>query len=174
MAHTPDGTDAAAFTAEHRDLLEALRTHREFLRFTVQGLTDEQARQRPTTSELSLAALLKHVATTESSWIDFVLGGPDAMHNDPETWAADWRIEDSDTLDALLHRYDEVARRTDELVESGLDLDHSHPLPVAPWFPPGSRRSARRVLVHIVAETAQHAGHADIIRETIDGRKTMG
>src|SRR3712207_9015981 len=46
------------------------------------------------------------------------------------------------------------------------DLDASHPLPEAPWFEPGARRSARRVFLHIVAETAQHAGHADILRET--------
>ena len=56
----------------------------------------------------------------------------------------------------------------------GLDLDSAQPLPEAPWFPPNATRSARRVLVHIVGETAQHAGHADIIRETIDGQKTMG
>jgi hypothetical protein len=54
------------------------------------------------------------------------------------------------------------------------DLDVSHPLPAAPWFPPGARRSARRVFLHIIAETAQHAGHADILRESIDGQKTMG
>ena len=56
-------------------------------------------------------------------------------------------------------------------MESLPDLDLSHPLPVAPWFPPGATRSARRVFLHIVAETAQHAGHADIIRETIDGSR---
>ena len=67
-----------------------------------------------------------------------------------------------------------MAARTDELVESLPDLDLSHPLPPAPWFAPGATRSARRVFLHIVAETAQHAGHADIIRETIDGQKTMG
>ena len=54
------------------------------------------------------------------------------------------------------------------------DLDASHPLPEAPWFRAGARRSARRVFLHIVAETAQHAGHADIIRESLDGQKTMG
>ena len=52
--------------------------------------------------------------------------------------------------------------------------DSSHPLPNAPWFPPGERRSARRVFLHIIAETAQHAGHADIIRESLDGAKSMG
>ena len=54
------------------------------------------------------------------------------------------------------------------------DLDASFPLPPAPWFALGAVRSVRRTIVHIVAETAQHAGHADIIRETIDGAKTMG
>jgi hypothetical protein len=54
------------------------------------------------------------------------------------------------------------------------DLDAEYPLPAAPWFAPGAMRSVRRAVVHIVAETAQHAGHADIIRESIDGQKTMG
>ncbi|MEP6625690.1 MAG: DUF664 domain-containing protein, partial [Acidimicrobiia bacterium] len=53
-------------------------------------------------------------------------------------------------------------------------LDADHALPEAPWFEPGARWSARRTLLHIIAETAQHAGHADIIREAIDGAKTMG
>jgi hypothetical protein len=54
------------------------------------------------------------------------------------------------------------------------DLDASHPLPQAPWFEPGAHWSARRTLLHILAETSQHAGHADILREAIDGQKTMG
>jgi len=74
----------------------------------------------------------------------------------------------------VLAGYAEVARRTDELVASLPDLNLSHPLPNAPWFPPGERRSARRVFLHIIAETAQHAGHADIIRESLDGAKSMG
>jgi hypothetical protein len=67
-----------------------------------------------------------------------------------------------------------VAAYTDNLEATLPDLDVSHPLPPAPWFPPGARRSARRVFLHLIAETAQHAGHADILRETIDGQKTMG
>ena len=53
-------------------------------------------------------------------------------------------------------------------------LDQEYALPEAPWFEPGASWSVRRCIVHIVAETAQHAGHADIIRESIDGRKSMG
>ena len=76
-------------------------------------------------------------------------------------------------IDPDLLRYDEVAAATDELVLR-VDLDQRQPLPEAPWFEPGSSWSARRVFIHIVAETAQHAGHADILRETIDGQKSMG
>ena len=54
------------------------------------------------------------------------------------------------------------------------DLDASHPLPEAPWFEPGASWTFRRVFLHVIAETTQHAGHADIIREAIDGSRTMG
>jgi hypothetical protein len=53
-------------------------------------------------------------------------------------------------------------------------LESLDELPAAPWFEAGARWSARRVLQHILAETAQHAGHADIVREGIDGAKSMG
>ena len=74
----------------------------------------------------------------------------------------------------LLESYAEVARQTDDLVAQLPDLDASHPLPPAPWFEPGARWSARRVVLHVIAEIAQHAGHADIIRESLDGAKSMG
>lgn len=161
---------------ERADLLEALTTHRHFLRFTVQGLTDEQATQRPTVSELTLAGVIKHVAGTEAAWVRFIEGGPDAMSSgwSPEAWARDWRLEPGQTLASVLEDYAAVARHTDDLVATLPDLDLSHPLPEAPWFTPGAHRSARRVFLHIIAETAQHAGHADILRESIDGQKTMG
>ena len=81
-------------------------------------------------------------------------------------------LED-ETLAALLAQYRAVAAATDDLVLAA-DLDARQPLPEAPWFEPGGSWSARRVFMHIVAETAQHAGHADILRETIDGQKSMG
>jgi len=79
-----------------------------------------------------------------------------------------------ETLAGLLERYAQVAAETDRLVAALPDLDASRPLPPAPWFEPGARWSARRVLLHIIAETAQHAGHADIVRESLDGAKSMG
>jgi uncharacterized damage-inducible protein DinB len=174
-------SNAPTITAERADLLQALAKHRRFLRTTVRDLTDEQAAQRTTVSELTLGGLIKHVAAAERSWIDFVLEGPTSMGDysnpseaDIARWTTRFRMVDGETLASLLADYAEVARRTDELVASLPDLDASHPLPVAPWFEQGASWSARRVLLHIIAETSQHAGHADIIRESLDGAKTMG
>ena len=161
---------------ERADLLETLARHRALLRGTVRGLTNEQAAQRTTVSELCLGGLVKHVSATERGWANFIVGGAAAMRDAAggEDWAAGFRMLDGETLAGLMDGYEEVARRTDELVATLPDLDSSHPLPEAPWFEPGARWSARRVLLHVIAETAQHAGHADIIRESIDGAKSMG
>ncbi len=175
----PATSTATTTTGERADLLETLAAHRRFLRYTVQGLSDEQARLRPTASELTLGGLVKHVAHQEANWVRFILEGAPAMATPTdaagfEKWAEEFRLLSGETLEGVLAEYEEIAARTDELVRTIPDLDASHPLPVAPWFPPGATRSARRVLMHIVAETAQHSGHADILRESIDGQKTMG
>ncbi|GAA4545499.1 DinB family protein [Pseudonocardia xishanensis] len=168
-------------TGERADLLASLRRHRGFLRQTVAGVTEEQARTRSTVSALTLASLIKHVADTEEQWIAFATGSPEAMGGG-EGWDGEWDpdapdprfvLSDADTLPALLARYDAVAAATDAVVETA-DLDHATPLPSAPWFEPGAVWTLRRTLLHVIAETAQHAGHADIIREAIDGAKTMG
>ena len=170
-------------TGEHADLLQTLAQHRNFLRYTVRGLTDDQAGQRTTASALCLGGLIKHVAHSESNWVDFIVGGADAMAEGPKEWTAEKTVErwmadfgmlPGETLAGVLQRYEDVARRTDEVVATLPDLDRSWPLPAAPWFPPGAQWSARRALLHIIAETSQHAGHADIIRESLDGAKTMG
>ena len=178
-AHTP--ADVPAVTGERADLLAMLAKHRHFLRFTTRGLTDEQARQRTTVSELCLGGLIKHVAAVEQSWANFIVNGPSTMGGstaaseaDQARWADQFRLLPGETLAGVLADYAEVARRTDEVVATLPDLDAAQPLPKAPWFEPGERWSARRVLMHIIAETAQHAGHADIIRESLDGAKSMG
>ena len=163
-------------TGERADLVQTLDKHRGFFRHTVQGLTDEQATQRTTASELTLAGLIKHVAHTEEKWANFAERGAAAFGTgnwSVEAWQAEWRLEPGETLASVLAEYEEIARRTDGLAAT-LDLDASYALPQAPWFEPGASWSARRAFLHIIAETAQHAGHADILRESLDGQKTMG
>lgn len=170
-------------STEVTDLLSTLARHRGFLRFAAQGLTDEQARQRPTVSALSLGGLIKHVATTERQWADFAVRGAEAMwagtgdgEIDEETmarWAGGFELLPDETLAGVLAEYEKVAAHTEEVV-SGLDLDSGHRLPEAPWFEQGASWSVRRVVLHLIAETSQHAGHADILRESIDGQRTMG
>lgn len=162
-------------TGERADILDVLGNARHFLRHTAQGLSEEQARARSTVSELTIGGLVKHVAATEARWRRFIVEGTSAMEftGDLTEWESAFRLTDDETLAETLARYAEVATETDRLVAE-VDLDLAHPLPEAPWFAPGARWSARRVLAHIATETAQHAGHADIIRESIDGQKSMG
>jgi hypothetical protein len=167
----------ATTSTERADLLDTLAKHRHFLRYAVRELTDEQAARRTTASELCLGGLVKHVSLVEERWAEFIVRGPEAMAMTEDSWsehANGFRMLEGETLAGILARYDEVARRTDELVRELPDLGASQPLPEAPWFEPGARWSARRVLFHIIAETSQHAGHADILRESLDGAKTMG
>jgi hypothetical protein len=144
---------------------------------TVKGITDEQASLPTTVSELSLGGLIKHVTAVEDWWANSIVQGAGSMEPSEsayEAHAEGFRFDAGDSLASLLERYEEVAKRTDELVLSVPSLDASHPLPVRPWFRPGAAWSAGYVVLHILAETSQHAGHADIIREALDGSKTMG
>jgi uncharacterized damage-inducible protein DinB len=172
---------ATEVDAERSDLLEMLGKQRNFLRYTTQGLTDEQARARAAASELTLGGLIKHVADVERGWATFIVEGPSALGNAADMTEEDWarrqdefRLLDGETLAGVLAEYETVAASTDDLIRTLPDLGATQPLPSAPWFPSQQRWTARRVLLHIIAETAQHCGHADIIRESIDGQKTMG
>ena len=168
-------------TGERADILDFLTKHRYFLRHTAEGLSGEQANTRSTVSALTVGGLIKHVTEVERNWADFAqVGGgkdtPEEIEYTPERiaqWENQFRLTEGETLAGVLAEYEKVAAATDDLVRT-LDLDTTHELPAAPWQPPGVFWTVRRVFLHIAAETAQHAGHADIIRETIDGQKSMG
>src|SRR5580658_3507205 len=143
-------------TGERADLLSALGKQRHFMRYPARGLSDEQAAQRTTVSELTLGGLIKHVTITEGNWARFIVEGPSVKAFDSAdaraTFLSGFRMTEDETLARLLERYDEVAARTDELVRTLPDLDAAHRLPDAPWFEAGASWSARRVLLHIIAE----------------------
>lgn len=158
--------------AETRDLLATLKGQKDFLSFTAQGLTDEQARLTPTVSELHIGGIIKHVTSTERGWVAF-MGGGDMAAAAGDWWAGHHMGED-ETLADLLADFARCADETEAAVLALPSLDVENPLPEAPWFEPGATWTARMVLLHLIGEISHHAGHADIIRETIDGQKTMG
>jgi uncharacterized damage-inducible protein DinB len=163
---------------ERRDLLESLARHRDFLRFTTRNLTDAQAAERTTVSALTLGGLIKHVTAVERNWMAFATGGAEGMGasiaESDGNWEDLFRLVPGESLAHVLEQYAQVADRTALIVNGLADLDAEHPLPDYPWFEKGAKWSVRRVLLHLIAETSQHAGHADIIRESLDGQKTMG
>lgn len=188
---TENQTITSTVDAERAALLGRLAAARAALLTTTRGLTDAQAAERPTVSALCLGGLVKHVTAMEESWLRFVVDGPAAMTYDlPDgvTWAdlaagtarevPQWSIEHAngfvllpgETLAGVVERYERVAAETSRIVAAAADLSAAHPLPAAPWNPPGASCSVREVLLHLIAETAQHAGHADIIRESLDGQ----
>jgi uncharacterized damage-inducible protein DinB len=174
-------TTGGTLTGERADIARTLARHRYLLLQTTRGMSDEQAALRSTVSELSLGGIIKHLTGVERRWASFIVQGPSAMGggdwDDPDRMQAfldSFKMLPGETLAGLLAAYDAVARETQKLIADLEDLDATQPLPEAPWYEKGERWSARRVLLHVLAETAQHAGHADIIREAIDGAKTMG
>jgi uncharacterized damage-inducible protein DinB len=153
---------------ERTGLLAYLAQQRYVLRIAAHGLTDQQARQTPTRSALSIGGLIKHVAVTERGWIDRVHQRSRQAEDD---YHANFRLEPDETLSSILQLYDEVAKETEQVVAAIPDLGQAVPIPKGvPWFPSDvDAWSVRWVLLHLIEETARHAGHADIIRESLDG-----
>ncbi|MCK8675422.1 DinB family protein [Rhodococcus sp. HM1] len=156
-------------TGERADILDILVEQREMLLITARNLTDEQARTCSTVSDLTVGGLIKHVTATEKTWIETIRNLDDTTTFDMESAMVQYYMNDDETLAGLLEAYAEVARNTEEFVLALDDLDLQVPLPTAPWAPEREWWSARKVLLHIIRETAHHSGHADIIRESLDG-----
>jgi uncharacterized damage-inducible protein DinB len=161
------------FTDERDGLLRYLAQQRDAIKAAAYGLTDEQARLTPTASALSVGGLVKHVAATERGWIDLVLQRDRSRevseaYNDYE---ANFRLQPGETLAGALDLYADVAKQTEAAIEGISDLDQPVPVPRGvPWYPDDlDAWSVRWVLLHLVEETARHAGHADIVREAVDG-----
>ncbi|BDH15944.1 DinB family protein [Streptomyces hygroscopicus] len=161
---------AEAHGDEAGALLAFLEAQRGGLRRSVLGLTDAQAAQRPSVSELSLAGLVKHVAETEQTWVETAQERPHSIERNAENWHLSFALGDGESLAEVLAFWDKVARRTEDFIRSVPSLNDTFPLPEAPWYPPQARQSMRWLVLHLIEETARHAGHADILRESLDGR----
>jgi uncharacterized damage-inducible protein DinB len=157
---------------EREGLLAYLAQQRLVLRLTAHGLTDEQARATPTASPLSVGGLIKHVASAERAWMDTVRQRDRQWS--PETHHAAFRLGLGETLAGVLDLYNQAAKETDAVIAAIPDLGQPVPVPQLSWLSGDvTAWSVRWVLLHLIEETARHAGHADIIRESLDGATAL-
>ncbi len=156
-------------TDERDGLLRYLGHERQVLRLAAYGLTDEQARATPTSSTLSVGGLIKHSANVERTWIETVLQRRNPRT--PEDYMAAFRLGPDESLAGVLDDFERAAEETESAIAAISDLGQAVPVPPgSPWFPPDVEAwSVRWVLLHLISETSRHAGHADIVRESIDG-----
>jgi uncharacterized damage-inducible protein DinB len=153
---------------EREALVVYLRQQRDGLKNAAYGLTEDQLRLRPTASALTVGGLIKHAASTELGWTQTMIGNPN--HATERTYVDSFSLTDADTLPSISAEFDRVAAATEAAVAGLDDLGTKVQLPEAPWMPSDpDGYSARWILLHIMEELARHAGHADIIREQIDG-----
>jgi uncharacterized damage-inducible protein DinB len=157
---------------EREVLLGYLDRQRQGLRNAVYGLTGEEAALAPSASALSVAGLLKHAAAVERNWAGLIRQQHQGA--DVETHLASFLGGEIPVPD-LLADYEKAARETDETVLAAATLDDPVPVPKGvPWFPKDIEAwTVRWVVLHLIEETARHAGHADVVRETIDGAQAV-
>ncbi len=168
---------ASSVADERSALREYLAYHQSAYFAVAYGLTDEQARSRSTVSELSIGGLIKHVTAMQRTWMSRVAAAPDAPPKDPRPfdevageYAEQHLMRHDETLDGLLAKFKAQNAESLRLVETA-DLDAEVPVPhEIPWFPKDLKAwSVRWVILHVINELARHSGHADIVREGIDG-----
>ena len=168
---------ASPVTDERSALREYLAYHQSAFFAVAYGLTDEQARSRPTVSELSIGGLIKHATGMQQSWMARVAAAPDLPPRDTrpfdeisKDFAEQHVMRPDETLDALLSALAAQNAESLRLVDTA-DLNAEVPVPHdIPWFPKNlDAWSVRWVILHVINELTRHSGHADIIRESIDG-----
>ncbi|MEU9197213.1 DinB family protein [Streptomyces hundungensis] len=155
---------------ERGALLLFVEAQRGGVRRALIGLTEEQAASRPSAGELSLSGLLKHVAECELNWLRMAQRIPNEKQRSEANWHESFLLVGDETVEGMLAFWAEVAAQTEEFIRAVPSLDDTFPLPDAPWFPKDGQVSMRWLMLHLVEEFARHAGHADIIRESIDGK----
>lgn len=154
---------------EQEGLLGYLAQMRYVIRLTAYGLTEEQLRATPSASPLSVGGLIKHCAATEEGWLATIRREPQSL--DYQAYAENFKLADGETIEDVFARYDRVAEQTEKTItelddlEFQIEIDHS-----VPWNRKDlTHWNVRWILLHLIQETARHAGHADIVRESVDG-----
>jgi uncharacterized damage-inducible protein DinB len=150
-----------------------LDRQRDLIRRKTEGLTSAELNRPLPPSTMTLGGLLKHLAVVEHSWLTEVFLGLELA----EPWASvdwdadvdwDWHSAADDSPEELRALFDSAAADSDRIIEqalAGAGLDQ-----LSVRQPRGEPRSLRWILVHLIEEHARHAGHADLLRESIDGQ----
>lgn len=163
----PDRRDPPEAAPDHEMLAAFLDYHRATLLWKVDGLSEEDLRRTMTASGLTLLGLVKHLAYVERWWFQNVFAGEAVAfpwtREDPD---ADWRVEPDERAEAILDLYRAEVVRSRAIV-AGASLDDVARRPRT--RPPGQPQTLRWIMLHMIEETARHNGHADLMREAIDG-----
>jgi hypothetical protein len=155
--------DELVSNSQEREVLEAfLDMYRDIVRRKVTGLPDEQLCQRLVPSRTTLAGLIRHLTSVEQEWFQLVLAQRPAGEVVGRLADDGWAVGRGETADSMIAEYDRACEISRE-VASGFGLDDAAPHPRL------GHVSLRWVYVHLIEETARHAGHADILREQTDG-----
>lgn len=162
LSHPP----TVPYVAHEREMLGAfLDAMRLAIQGKLAGLSEAQARATPTASSLSLLAIVKHLAWTECRW--FRESFADEAVDDPKLRGdehEEFTLSDSDTITSVLAFYEEQCARSRRILSEATNLDD---LAVNRRYP--HTISLRWIVIHMIEETARHTGHADLVREAIDG-----
>ncbi|TDD83234.1 DinB family protein [Actinomadura darangshiensis] len=156
--------DNEPFTGSEKEILKySLDRHRDAVLWKLEGLDEEQVRRPMTPSGTSLLGLTKHLAAVDYEWFCHTFGREtEPLPFDDDDPEADLRVEPDETTADIVAFYGRARAASDRVIDE-LDIDAEGKA----WFGPAV--SLRWVLVHMVEETARHAGHMDIVRELIDG-----
>lgn len=157
---------------ERENLISILADQRDLFRITLRGIDDEQARKRSTVSELTLGGLLHHLINCERHWTKVIIERDEHAQVDVAQFDGEYVMAPEETVQGLLATWDEVAEATTTLIRTVDSLDTSIPTPTAPWTPEREWWTVRYTLLHVLREIAHHSGHADIIREELDGQNS--
>ncbi|MBI9113764.1 mycothiol transferase [Sanguibacter suaedae] len=153
---------------ENLALHDALLRHQDALRDTARDLDDAAAGTRPTLSALTVGTVLKHVTGMQGRWVRVALAAPDpAPREDPALRDAEfvWGVDDH--LETVLRDFDDVSA---QVLDAVLALDPDSP----GTDRHGNACTVRWVWFHVLEELTRHAGHADILREALDGTVATG
>ena len=155
---------SSIFEAGEKETLHvSLQQHRQLMLWKLEGLDDDALRRSPVPSGTTLLGLVKHLGAVEFGWFCLTFGREtEPLPFDDDDENADLRVEPGETTADLVEFYRRSWVAADQVI-AALDLDDTG----TSWS--GNAVSLRWVLVHMVEETARHTGHADVVRELLDG-----